>query len=73
MKSDCACELSMLHLLIRGGLSLFEHEGSQVFHILNQQKVRYPSKVFEHIGAALLLANDQLEEILEAPQIEEKA
>ena len=72
MKDDCACELCSLHLLIRGGLSLFEHEGSQVFRILNQQENRYPSKVFEHIGTALLLANDQIEEILETPH-EEKA
>ena len=72
MKDDCSRELPLLHLYIRGALSLFEHEGSQVFRILNQQENRYPSKVFEHIGTALLFANDTLEEILEVPHEEEK-
>ena len=73
MKDDHSCEIPLLHLYIRGALSLFEHEGSQVFRILNQQENRYPSKVFEHIGTALLFANDTLEEILEVPHEEEKA
>ena len=28
MKDDHSCEIPLLHLYIRGALSLFEHEGS---------------------------------------------
>ena len=73
MKADCAADISMIRLLICGALSFYENEGSQIFRILNQQETRYHARVFDHIGTALLYANDKLEEILEAPQIEEKA
>lgn len=65
MKQDCSVEIGELHLLIRGVLSLFEHEGSAILH---SQKSIYLVQAFSHIGAALLLSNDKLEEILEAPQ-----
>lgn len=68
MKQDCSFEIGELHLLIRGALFLFEHEGSAILHILHSQKSRYLVQAFSHIGAALLLSNDKLEEILEAPQ-----
>ena len=72
MKQDCSAEIGEIRVLIRGALSLFEHEGSQILHILHSQESKYHARVFDHIGAALFLSNDLLEEILEAPQENEK-
>lgn len=66
MKQECSVEIGELHVLIRGALSLFENEGSQILHILHAQD-KYHAHVFGHIGTALFLSNDKLEEILEAP------
>ena len=68
MKQECIAEIGELRVLIRGALSLFENEGSKILHILHQQESKYYARVFDHIGAALFLANDKLEEIFETPQ-----
>lgn len=49
-------------------LSVDIRHNSAILHILHSQKSMYLVQAFSHIGAALLLSNDKLEEILEAPQ-----
>jgi len=68
MKNDHIEALSMIRIYIRGALSLYEDEGSEIFHILRQQQNRSSARVFDGIGAALFCANDALEEILNAQQ-----
>ena len=68
MKQDCSADIAFVHIQIRGALSLFENEGSEILHILKAHKLQYYHTVFNHIGTALFVANDKLEEILEAPQ-----
>lgn len=72
MKEDCSAEIGEIRVLIRGALSLLEHEGSQILRILHEQENKYYARVFDHIGAALYLTNDKLEEILESPQKDKK-
>ena len=72
MKPECTVEIGELRVLIRGALSLFENEGSDILHILHKQESKYHARTFGHIGAALFLSNDLLEEILEHPQEKEK-
>lgn len=72
MKKDCPAEIAAIRICIRGALALYEHEGLQIFHILYQQEDKCCACTFDHIGAALLLANRKIEEIIQTPHENEE-